>query len=160
MDINLLPCFFVSFTIMAGFKSDDFAQGTDAMKKTVLVLCLSFVFAAIAFAQEKAITPAEAAKMIDKDVLLEMKVESSSMDKNKSNMFLNSKASFKDADNFTVVVRAGANEKLKDKHKFKDSPKFFKDKIIQVKGKVSTYNDKPQIIVDGSAQLTVIEEKK
>ena len=130
------------------------------MKKTVLVLCLSFVFAAIAFAQEKAITPAEAAKMIDKDVLLEMKVESSSMDKNKSNMFLNSKASFKDADNFTVVVRAGANEKLKDKHKFKDSPKFFKDKIIQVKGKVSTYNDKPQIIVDGSAQLTVIEEKK
>ena len=145
---------------MAGFKSDDFDKGTDAMKKTVLVLCLSFVFAAIAFAQEKAITPAEAAKMIDKDVLLEMKVESSSMDKNKSNMFLNSKPSFKDADNFTVVVRAGANEKLKDKHKFKDSPKFFKDKIIQVKGKVSTYNDKPQIIVDGSAQLTVIEEKK
>ncbi len=58
------------------------------------------------------------------------------------------------------MVRAWANEKLKDKHKFKDSPKFFKDKIIQVKGKVSTYNDKPQIIVDGSAQLTVIEEKK
>jgi DNA/RNA endonuclease YhcR with UshA esterase domain len=125
------------------------------MKTIVLMLCLTIT----SFIQENAITPAEAAKMIDKDVLLEMKVESSSMDKNKSNMFLNSKASFKDADNFTVVVRAGANEKLKDKHKFKDAPKFFKDKIIQVKGKVSTYNDKPQIIVDGSAQLTVIEEK-
>lgn len=119
------------------------------------MLCLTIT----SFIQEKAITPAEAAKMIDKDVLLEMKVESSSMDKNKSNMFLNSKASFKDADNFTVVVRAGANEKLKNRHKFKDAPKFFKDKTIQVKGKVSTYNDKPQMVVDGSAQLTVIEEK-
>jgi DNA/RNA endonuclease YhcR with UshA esterase domain len=125
------------------------------MKTIVLMLCLTIT----SFIQEKAITPAEAAKMIDKDVLLEMKVESSSMDKNKSNMFLNSKASFKDADNFTVVVRAGANEKLKNRHKFKDAPKFFKDKTIQVKGKVSTYNDKPQMVVDGSAQLTVIEEK-
>ena len=125
------------------------------MKTIVLMLCLAIT----SFIQENAITPAEAAKMVDKDVLLEMKVESSSMDKNKSNMFLNSKASFKDTDNFTVVVRAGANEKLKEKHKFKDAPKFFKDKIIQVKGKVSTYNDKPQIVVDGSAQLTVIEEK-
>ena len=160
MDINPLPSFFVSFIIMVVYKSDIFYQGTVAMKKTLLVLCMSFVFAAIAFAQEKAITPAEAAKMIDKDCLIEMKVESASMDKNKSNMFLNSKLSFKDADNFTVVVRAGANEKLKEKLKFKDAPKFFKDKTIQVKGKVSTYNDKPQIIVDGSAQLTVIEEKK
>ena len=125
------------------------------MKTIVLMLCLAIT----SFIQENAITPAEAAKMVDKDVLLEMKVESSTMDKNKSNMFLNSKASFKDTDNFTVVVRAGANEKLKEKHKFKDAPKFFKDKIIQVKGKVSTYNDKPQIVVDGSAQLTVIEEK-
>jgi hypothetical protein len=125
------------------------------MKTIVLMLCLAI----ISFIQENAITPAEAAKMIDKDVLLEMKVESSSMDKNKSNMFLNSKSSFKDAGNFTVVVRAGANEKLKDRHKFKDAPKFFKDKTIQVKGKVSTYNDKPQMVVDGSAQLTVIEEK-
>lgn len=119
------------------------------------MLCLTIT----SFIQENAITPAEAAKMIDKDVLLEMKVESASMDKNKSNMFLNSKPSFKDAGNFTVVVRAGANEKLKDRHKFKDAPKFFKDKTIQVKGKVSTYNDKPQMVVDGSAQLTVIEEK-
>ena len=126
------------------------------MKTIVLMLCLAIT----SFIQENAITPDEAAKMIDKDVLLEMKVESSSMDKNKSNMFLNSKSSFKDAGNFTVVVRAGANEKLKEKHKFKDAPKFFKDKIIQVKGKVSTYNEKPQIIVDGSAQLTVIEENK
>jgi len=125
------------------------------MKTIVLVLCI----AVTSFIQENAISPAEAAKMIDKDVLIEMKVESASMDKNKSNMFLNSKSSFKDAGNFTVVVRAGANEKLKDKHKFKDAPKFFKDKTIQVKGKVSTYNDKPQIVVDGSAQLTVIEEK-
>ena len=125
------------------------------MKTIVLMLCLAI----ISFIQETAITPDEAAKMIDKDVLLEMKVESSSMDKNKSNMFLNSKSSFKDAGNFTVVVRAGANEKLKDRHKFKDAPKFFKDKTIQVKGKVSTYNDKPQMVVDGSAQLTVIEEK-
>ncbi|MEI6687604.1 MAG: hypothetical protein WCN64_15775 [Planctomycetota bacterium] len=125
------------------------------MKTIVLMLCLAI----ISFIQENAITPAEAAKMIDKDILLEMKVESSSMDKNKSNMFLNSKSSFKDAGNFTVVVRAGANEKLKDRHKFKDAPKFFKDKTIQVKGKVSTYNDKPQMVVDGSAQLTVIEEK-
>lgn len=128
------------------------------MKTMVLVLCL--VFVAIAYAQEKAITPVDAIKMIDKDCLVEMKVESASMDKNKSNMFLNSKSSFKDADNFTIVVRAGANEKLKDRHKFKDAPKFFKDKTIQVKGRVSTYNDKPQIVVDGSAQLTVVEEKK
>jgi DNA/RNA endonuclease YhcR with UshA esterase domain len=125
------------------------------MKTIVLMLCLAI----ISFIQETAITPDEAAKMIDKDVLLEMKVESSSMDKNKSNMFLNSKSSFKELGNFTVVVRAGANEKLKDRHKFKDAPKFFKDKTIQVKGKVSTYNDKPQMVVDGSAQLTVIEEK-
>ena len=124
------------------------------MKTIVLMLCLAI----ISFIQETAITPDEAAKMIDKDVLLEMKVESSSMDKNKSNMFLNSKSSFKELGNFTVVVRAGANEKLKDRHKFKDAPKFFKDKTIQVKGKVSTYNDKPQMVVDGSAQLTVIEE--
>ena len=125
------------------------------MKMVVLMLCLAIT----SFIQENAITPAEAAKMVDKDCLMEMKVESASMDKNKSNMFLNSKPSFKDAGNFTVVVRAGANEKLKDRHKFKDAPKFFKDKTIQVKGKVSTYNDKPQMVVDGSAQLTVIEEK-
>ncbi len=123
-------------------------------------LLLAFAFVAIAYAQEKAITPAEAANKIDMDCLLEMKVQSASMDKNKSNMFLNSKSSFKEVGNFTVVVRAGANEKLKEKLKFQDPLKFFKDKTIQVKGKVSTYNDKPQIVVDGSAQLTVLEEKK
>lgn len=130
------------------------------MKLYSFACALLFAFVAIAYAQEKAITPTEAANKVDMDVLIEMKVQSASMDKNKSNMFLNSKSSFKEVGNFTVVVRAGANEKLKEKHKFKDAPKFFKDKTIQVKGKVSTYNDKPQIVVDGSAQLSVIEEKK
>ncbi|MEY4612744.1 hypothetical protein EBX93_03225 [bacterium] len=130
------------------------------MKKNILVLLMAGFLGAFAYSQEKVITAAEAAKMIDKDCTVEMKVESSSMDKNKSNMFLNSKSSFKDSGNFTIVVRAGANEKLAEKHKYKDGPKFFRDKTIQVKGRVSTYNDKPQIVVDGSNQLTLIEEKK
>lgn len=130
------------------------------MQRLLFGLCLMFGFSVLALAQEKAIGPDEAAKMVDKTVKMEMKVESAGMDKNKSNMFLNSKSSFKDDGNFTVLVRAGAAEKLKEKYKYNDPIKFFKGKTIQVDGKVGTYNNKPQLVVDGSAQLKVLEENE
>lgn len=119
---------------------------------------MGFCLSVLAMAQEKPIGPEEAARSVDKTVKMEMKVESAGMDRNKSNLFLNSKASFKDDGNFTVLVRAGAAEKLQEKYKYNDPIRFFKGKTIQVDGKVGTYNDKPQLVVDGSAQLKVLEE--
>lgn len=130
------------------------------MMRILLALVLGLSVTLMVCAQEKAIGPEEAAKMVDMACILEMKVESAGLDRNKSNMFLNSKANFKDDGNFTIVVRAGAAEKLKEKHKYTDPLKFFKGKTIRVEGKVGSYNNKPQMVVDGSAQLIVKEEKK
>ncbi|MSR32628.1 MAG: hypothetical protein EXR99_14100 [Gemmataceae bacterium] len=118
--------------------------------------------AGFAFPEEKAITPAEAAKMVDKNCLVEMKVASVGLDKNKVNVFLNSKESYKDKDNFTILLKGTMAKTLKETLKYEDPVEYFKDKTIRVEGKVTLFRESPQIVVEKADKLSVVPspEKK
>ena len=109
--------------------------------------------------EPKPITPEEAAKQIDKDCLVEMKVKAVGMSKASSIYFLNSESDFRSEKNFTVMLGKTAVEKLK-KAGVEDPKAHYQDKTIQVQGKVKLYQGKPEIVVDDpEKQLKIVEKK-
>jgi len=102
-----------------------------------------------------AISPEDAAKKIDEEVTLEMRVLSVGGTPEKR-VYLNSKKSFRDEENFAVVVNpkafAGKFEK--------STANSFLNKVIRVKGKVSTFKKSPQIVIDDEKQVEIVEDKK
>lgn len=102
------------------------------------------------------LTPAEAAKKIDKEVSVKMEVKSASLRGEVG--FLNSETNFKDEKNFTIFLGSKTLTKFKDA-KIDDPAAHFKGKTIIVKGKVTLHMDKPQIILDGPGSIKIVEEK-
>jgi DNA/RNA endonuclease YhcR with UshA esterase domain len=121
-------------------------------------VALSLVLCAPALAQDRAVSPAEAAKMVDQAVTLEMKVESAGKSRDGAIVFLNSKSDFRSDDNFTVMVGRKAVEGFK-KDKVDDVAAHFKGKTVRVRGKVSLFQKKPQIVVNDASQIKVVETK-
>jgi len=104
---------------------------------------------------EGSVTPEQAAKKVDEEVVLEMRVMATGGTPEKR-LFLNSKKSFRDEENFTVVLNAKAfTGKLE-----KETGASLLNKVIRVKGKVTTFKRTPQIIVDDEKQFEILEEKK
>jgi hypothetical protein len=69
----------------------------------VCALAFCYVLAALAHADDaKPLTPEEAAKKVGEKVTVEMEVKSTG--KSKGVYFLNSKADFKDKENFTIFI--------------------------------------------------------
>lgn len=117
-----------------------------------LFACPSFVRADDA---PKPITPAEAAAKVNEDVTLQMEVKSSST---KNGLcFLNSEADFKSKENVTIFIDKKAMEKFKEA-KIEDPAAHFKGKTVQVKGKITLHNEKPEIKVAGPDAITVVEK--
>ncbi|HMP18016.1 MAG TPA: alkaline phosphatase D family protein, partial [Gemmatales bacterium] len=94
------------------------------------------------------INTVEAAQKVGEEVTVEFRVQATGG--SGSRIFLNSLADFRDSRNFTVVLEKGYLTKTKD---IEDHREFFKGKKIQVKGKVETYRDAPQIKVTDPEQI-------
>src|SRR5262249_7156768 len=105
----------------------------------------------------KPISVEEAAKKVGQKCTVELEVKSTGKG-NSGVVFLNSKANFRDEDNFTIFLPKAAVAKFKEA-KIDDVPAHFKGKTIRVTGTVKLYRDKPEIVVEKPAQI-VIEEKK
>jgi DNA/RNA endonuclease YhcR with UshA esterase domain len=101
------------------------------------------------------IKPSEAANHVNKTVIVEMEVESSSFLKDKELCFLNSLKDHRSEDNFSVVLKKEALKVFKD-NKIEDPAKHYLKKKIQVEGKVELFKDKPQIVLEKFEQLKVV----
>src|SRR5262245_60260003 len=126
------------------------------MRLRVLALILVFVAIRAAFAQDKPLTPEDAAKKVGEKVTVEMTVKSANL--GQGVCFLNSQEDSKDAKNFTVFLGRDALAKFKEA-KIEDPAAHFKGKTVRVKGKVTLYREKPQIALDGPDQIEVVEKK-
>jgi DNA/RNA endonuclease YhcR with UshA esterase domain len=128
--------------------------------RTVAVLFVLGLMSALVAAEDKDVTPispAEAAKNIDKKCTVEMEVKSTGKVGNRR-VFLNSEANYRDGKNFTVMLGRDALAKFK-KAKVEDAAAHFKGKTIRVTGTVKLYNNRPEIAVDDPSQITVVEKK-
>jgi DNA/RNA endonuclease YhcR with UshA esterase domain len=106
-------------------------------------------------ADDKPLSPAEAAKKVNEKVTVEMEVKSTG---GTAARFLNSEADFKDDKNFTVFIPKEALEKFA-KAKIEDPAAHYKGKTVRVTGTVTLYRDKPQIKVEDPEQIKVVDKK-
>jgi len=107
----------------------------------------------------KPLTPEEATKHVNEKCTVLLEVKSTGATRDKSMIFLNSAAKFRNAKNFTVVIDQKALEKFK-KAKIEDPAAHFKGKTIRVTGTVTLFREHPQIKVDDPGQVSVVEKKK
>jgi DNA/RNA endonuclease YhcR with UshA esterase domain len=123
---------------------------------TTVVLCgLTATVASSGDKNAKPITPEAAAKKVNEKCTVEMKVQS--VGKGKGTFFLNSKEDYKDKDNFTVFINKTGTDSLKEA-KIEDPEAHFKGKTIRVTGTVVLYKDRPEIIVEKSEQIKMVEK--
>ena len=123
-------------------------------------LALAFVLVcvpALAAADKdaKPLTPAEAAKKVNEKCTVEMEVQSTG---GQTNVYLNSKKNYRDADNFTVMIAREALDKFKAA-KIDNPGDYYKGKTVRVTGTVTLFQEKPQIKVDAPEQIKVVEKK-
>jgi DNA/RNA endonuclease YhcR with UshA esterase domain len=121
----------------------------------MLILIVALSNWALAQAPPPIVSLAQAAKMVDKRVTVQMEVKSTG---GNTACFLNSSADFKDAGNFTVFLPAEVLEKF-EQAKIAKPSEYYKGKIVQVTGTVGLYREKPQIRVDDPAQIKVVERR-
>jgi len=99
---------------------------------------------------------AEARKHLDKPWTVEFKVANVGANKSKSMYYLNSSKDFRDEKNFPVVLNVktlGADLK-----KLGDPQKVYLNKKIKVTGKVTLFNDRPQILIEKLEQIQISDE--
>ncbi len=126
------------------------------MHASAVLLALAFAPTALADdAPAKTVTPAEAAKMVDQKVTVEMEVKSTG---GKSNRYLNSQEDYKSADNFTIFIAKEVLAKFKDT-KIDNPADFYKGKTIRVTGTVTMYDGKSRIEVEKPDQIKVVDKK-
>lgn len=104
-----------------------------------------------------AVTPAEAAQKVNNSVTLEMLVKATGKARDNSRVFLNS-GNFQDADNFTVVLDVRKIGEALKAAGIADPAAYYKGKTVKVKGTVSLFREKPQIVVEDLANIDVIEK--
>lgn len=100
--------------------------------------------------------PAEAGKQVGKDVVVEFVVGSPGRSNSGTRLFLNSLADYKHPDNFVVVLPAAQERQLCDKFGVQAFEEL-KGKKVRVKGRVSIYQERPQIELTNLAGVEVVE---
>jgi DNA/RNA endonuclease YhcR with UshA esterase domain len=131
------------------------------MRKSATVLLLVLPALAVVKADDvksdaKPLTPELSAKKIGEKCTVQMDVKS--VGKGKGVVFLNSKAVYKDADNFTVFISKAGVEKLKEA-KIDDPAAYYKSKTVLATGVVKLYREKPEIVVETAEQIQVVGKK-
>jgi len=104
--------------------------------------------------KDGAITGQAAAKKIGEKVTVEMLVSSVGGSPEKR-LFLNMKKSFKDPENFAIVLMPKA---FTGKYEKATGPTFL-DKVIRVSGTVTTFKDAPQIVIEDEKQIEILPAK-
>lgn len=111
------------------------------------------------FGQGEKVIPLDvAAKLVNKDVLIEFVVKTTGKSKAGDKVFLNSEADFKSEKNFTVMLTKAALGEMK-KAKIDDPATYYKGKTVQVYGTVKLFKDKPEIAVEKAGQVTEVQPK-
>jgi alkaline phosphatase D len=105
---------------------------------------------------EGVITAEEAIKKVGMEVTVQMEVAAGRAVSGGKRILLNSEKDFRSDKNLTVVL----NEKGMTGKWEKATYDTFKSKTIRVKGKVTLYQDKPQIEVNEEKVLEIVEAKK
>jgi alkaline phosphatase D len=100
----------------------------------------------------------EARKHVGKEHTLELQVRSVGKSRTGALVFLNSAEDFRDEGNFTVVLDVKALAAALQKAKIDDPAAHFRGKRVRLRGTVTLFNDRPQIVVKDLAQLRVIEK--
>jgi hypothetical protein len=125
----------------------------------VFAVCLA-VPVVEAAKEDKPLTPAEAIKMVNKEVTVEMMVRSS---KNalaqRHEIYLDSEENFRDEKNLAVVITEAGAGKFKEAGI--DNPaEHFRGKTIRVTGTVTLKDDRPRMEVEDPKAIKLIEAKK
>ncbi len=94
---------------------------------------------------------------LNQEVIIEMKVQSIGMHKQKGYLFLNSAKNFFDENNFTVLVKKSAQEQMKDQG-ITELRDHFADKTITATGILALYQGRPELIVEQAKQIRIVEE--
>jgi DNA/RNA endonuclease YhcR with UshA esterase domain len=124
----------------------------------ILVLGLA-VAAAEAAREDKPLSPAEAAKMVNREVTVEMMVRSSKNALAKRHeIYLDSEEDFRSDKNLAVVITEEVAGKFKDAG-IDDPAQHFRDKTIRVKGTVILKDERPRIEVADPKDIKLIEKK-
>jgi DNA/RNA endonuclease YhcR with UshA esterase domain len=126
-----------------------------ALLLTLLLLIPVQLLAQAPPASGPLVTPAQAARLVDKRVTLQMEVKSTG---GTLNCYLNSTANFQDAANVAVFIPEDALEKFKQA-RIDKSKDFYKGKMVQVAGTVTKFKERLQIRVDDPAQIKVVERR-
>jgi DNA/RNA endonuclease YhcR with UshA esterase domain len=96
---------------------------------------------------------AEARKHVDKEWEVEFTVQASGTNRGKTLAFLNSEENFRGERTLTVVLDLKALEKELAAAKIVDPARHYAGKKIRVKGVVSLFNMRPQIVVKKLDQI-------
>jgi DNA/RNA endonuclease YhcR with UshA esterase domain len=125
----------------------------------VVVFCLVLPIVATT-TEDKPLSPAEAIKMVDKKVTVQMVVRSS---KNalagRHEIYLDSEEDFRDEKNLAVVITEDGADKFKDAG-IDDPAQHFRGKTIRVTGKVTLKDERPRIEIGDPKAIRLIEPKK
>jgi alkaline phosphatase D len=100
---------------------------------------------------------AEAMKHVGKDWKVEFTVQATGQTRTKTRVFLNSASDFRSEHNLTIVLDLKALAEDLKKAKIAAPAKHFAGKKIRVRGKVSLFNDRPQIVVEKLEQIEVVK---
>lgn len=103
-----------------------------------------------------AIGPIEAAKRKGEAVTVEMEVQSSGQTRDKSRIFLNSMAEFRDPANFTVVLDAKAFEESWKTEGIEDFRKGLVGKKIRASGTITEFQSRPQLELNDPKNLKIL----
>jgi hypothetical protein len=126
---------------------------------SVALFCLALPLVAVD-KEDKPLNPAEAIKMVDKQVTVQMVVRSSKNALTKRHeIYLDSEEDFRDEKNLAVVVTEDGAAKFKDAG-IDDPAEHFRGKTIRVTGTVIRKDDRPRIEIDDPKAIRVIEPKK
>jgi hypothetical protein len=110
--------------------------------------------------EDKALSPAEAIKMVDKKVTVQMVVRSSKNALAKRHeIYLDSEEDFRDEKNLAVVITEEGAGKFKDAG-IDDPAEHFRDKTIRVTGTVIRKDDRPRIEISDPKAIRAIDPKK
>ena len=104
------------------------------------------------------ISPSDAKSHVGKKCVLEFKVESSILLKDKHICFLNSQANHRDEANFSVVIVGEESLKRFADKEMSDPAASYRGKTIRIEGVISLHRGSPQIKVDSPDEIKVIED--
>ncbi|MCS6850602.1 MAG: hypothetical protein NZ700_05470 [Gemmataceae bacterium] len=126
------------------------------MRTRILVWTIVIVFGVgAAAAEDKPISPEEAAKRVNQRCVVAMTVLSTGKSKTGSVVFLNSQEDFRDENNFTILLDSRALQRLRD-NGIEEPGEHYKGKTIHVTGTVTLHMGRPQIVISDPSNIVMV----